>query len=204
MTKASGGKQKQERPVPGAQAPRTRSRSRQRWIVYLVAALMGLVGVSIVAVYGLTRKETVSPTETPGAIHTVADSPVSTTATPPATEVPPTEPPHEVSLQQQLSDWLVTVGGVTKVSSLDIDVPDNEPPLVYAEIEVTPGYNDTRIPNMFVGKLNEALATTQYSDFVIIINDGTQVVEYDFDSKNAVWSETLLADNSPAGPDSDQ
>jgi hypothetical protein len=204
MTKASDGKQKQEQPVPGAQAHRTRSRSRQRSVLYLLVAVIGLAGVSILAVYGLTRKETVSPTQTPGVLHTVADSSVSATATPPATEVPPTEPPKEVSLQQQLRDWFMTVGGVSKVSSLDIDVPNNEPPLVYAEIEVTPGYNDTRIPNIFVGKLNEALATTQYSDFVIIINDGTQVVEYDFDSKNTVWSETLLADNSPAEQESDQ
>jgi zona occludens toxin (predicted ATPase) len=204
MTKANNSKQKPEPSVPDAQAQRTRSWSRQRSVLYLLVVLIGLVGVSIVAVYGLTRKATVSPTETPGVMRTVADSSVTATATPPATAVPPTEPPKEVSLQQQLRDWLVTIGGVSKVSSLDIDVPDNEPPLVYAEIEVTPGYNDTRIPNIFVGKLNEALATTQYSDFVIIINDGAQVVEYDFDSKNVVWSETLLADNSTADLESDQ
>ena len=68
----------------------------------------------------------------------------------------------------------MTVEGVNDVLALDIDVPNDEPPLVYAEIGVMPGYNDTRIPNIFVEKLLTIFDTTSYSDFVVIVNDGTQ------------------------------
>jgi hypothetical protein len=117
--------------------------------------------------------------------------------------VPPTEPPQEVDLQQQLKDWLMTVVGVTDVLSLDIDVPSDESPLVYAELNVSPGYNNTNIPDAIVAKANETLNTTQYSDFVVIINDETLVVEYSLDPETLVWNENVLADNTPPESESE-
>ncbi len=189
--KNSGQQQKQS--SRAARSSTSSSRSRRRPVLFIGASLLGLLGVGIAAIYLLSQQETDSP---PADVGTTADTSVTVTATSPATAVPPTEPPQEVALQQQLRDWLKTVVGVNDVLSLDIDVPGDEPPLIYVEISVSPGYNTTSIPDAFVAKVNETLNTTQYSDFVVIINDETQTVEYTFDSQNVVWSQTVLSGTS--------
>ena len=164
--------------------------SRRRSALYFAVFLIGILVVGFALIYSLNRPTTGLPDQPvtePTAIETaiVSNAPV-------ATVVPPTEPAQEVSLQQQLRDWFMTVEGVNDVLSLDIDVPNDEPPLVYAEIGVMPGYNDTRIPNMFVEKLMTIFDTPSYSDFVVIVNDGTQTVEYILDSETTTWQETAL------------
>ena len=183
MTMPSGNKQEQKQRRPATNGHETGSSSRQRSYFYVMVALIAFFGVLIAAIYVLSQQETDSPTAT----------------APVATQVPPTEPAQEVELQQQLRDWFMTVEGVNEVKSLDIDVPGDDSPLIYAELNVSPGYNNTSIPNAFVAKLNDTLNVTQYSDFVVIIDDGTQVVEYTLDLKNGVWNETLLNDLSSTG-----
>ncbi len=180
--------QQQKQSSRAARSSTSSSLSRGRPVLFIGASLLGLLGVGIAAIYLLSQQETDS---LPADVSTATDTNV--TATSPATAVPPTEPPQEVALQQQLRDWLKTVVGVNDVLSLDIDVPGDEPPLIYVEISVSPGYNTTSIPDAFVAKVNETLNTTQYSDFVVIISDETQTVEYTFDSQNVVWSQTVLS-----------
>jgi len=120
--------------------------------------------------------------------------------TPTATALPPTENSHEVSLQQQLRDSLSTVQGVSKVLSFDIDLPDNEAPLAYVEVNVDSGFNDTHIPDKIVQKLNGVLNTTHYSDLTIIMNDVSSVVQYSFDSANKSWNPVVLA-STPSSED---
>jgi hypothetical protein len=187
--------QQQKQSSPAARRSPFSSRSRRRPVLLIGASLLGLLGVGIAAIYLLSQQETDS---LPADVGTATDTSVNITATSPATAVPPTEPPQEVTLQQQLQDWLKTVVGVNDVLSLDIDVPGDEPPLIYVEISVSPGYNNTSIPDALVAKVNETLNTTQYSDFVVIINDESQTVEYTFDSQNVVWSQTVLSGTAPS------
>lgn len=156
---------------------------------YAVVVLLVLVVVSLVVIYALSQDD-------PDSSTTGANLP----ATLPATTVPPTEAPQEVALQQQVRDWVLTVDGVTQVLTLDIDVPGDEPPLIYAELEVGPGHNNTSIPNQLVAKVNEVLSISQYSDFVVIMNDGTQVTEYTLNLETGGWSETVLTGGSSSTP----
>jgi hypothetical protein len=151
-----------------------------------------VVIVVIAAIYVLsTRGNDSSPVGGGAATATNAN----TILTPQPTAIPPTEPPTEVAMQDQLRSWLGSVVGVTQVQSLDIDVPSDEAPMIYAEVDISAGYNDTGIPEAFVGEVNQALNTTQYSDFTVIMNDGTVTIEYDFDSQNGTWSQTVLSGN---------
>jgi hypothetical protein len=158
----------------------------------LFAGVTLLLVVVIAAIYLLsTQGNDSSPVSGGAATATNMD----TILTPQPTAIPPTEPPTEVAMQDQLESWLAGVVGVTQVLSLDIDVPGNEAPLVYAELDVSAGYNDTNIPNALVAKMNETLNTTQYSDFAVIMNDGSATIEYDYDSQTATWSQTVLSGN---------
>jgi hypothetical protein len=158
----------------------------------LLVGVTLLLAVGIAVIYLLSAQgNDSSPVGGGAATATNAN----TVLTPQPTAVPPTEPPTEVAMQDQLRSWLRSVVGVTQVLSLDIDVPSDEAPLVYAEIDVSEGYNDTNIPDALVAKMNETLNTTQYSDFAVIMNDGSATIEYDFDSQNATWSQTVLSGN---------
>jgi hypothetical protein len=158
----------------------------------LIVGVTLLLAVGIGAIYLLsTQGDNSSPVGGGAATATNAD----TILTPQPTAVPPTEPPTEVAMQDQLRGWLGNVVGVTQVLSLDVDVPSDEAPLVYAEVNISAGYNDTNIPDALVAKMNETLNTTQYSDFAVIMNDGTVTIEYDYDSQNATWSQTVLSGN---------
>ena len=192
---------KQQQALRAGKERNTKSNTRWRYRLYLLMALITIFGLSIVVIYGLSLRETVLPTVAGEATRIISDSTVSVSASPVVTEVLPTEDSQEVGLQQQLRDWFLTVDGVNRVSTLDVDVPGDHPPLVFAEIGVSPGYNDTRIPDVFVQKLNDALNTTQYSDFVIILNDELRIVEYMFDSENIVWHQTELAATTPSTPE---
>jgi hypothetical protein len=194
MDKEKGNQQRQKQSSPSARRSTTSSRSRRRPVLFIGVSLLGLLGVGVAAIYLLSQQETDS---NPVDVGTAADMSVNITATSPATAVPPTEPPQEVALQQQLRDLLKTVVGVNDILSLDIDVPGDEPPLIYVEISVSPGYNNTNIPDAFVAKVNETLNTTQYSDLVVIISDESQTVEYTFDSQNLVWSRNVLSGTAP-------
>jgi hypothetical protein len=152
-----------------------------------------LVIVVIAAIYLLSTRGNDSSPVGGGGAATATNA--NTILTPQPTAIPPTEPPTEVAMQDQLRGWLGNVVGVTQVQSLDIDVPSDEPPLIYAEVDISEGYNDTSIPEAFVAEVNQALNTTQYSDFVVIMNDGTVTIEYDFDSQNGTWSQTVLSGN---------
>lgn len=170
-----------------------KSNFRQRYQLHLIIALIVIFGLGILAIYTLSLRETSLPTVPGEATRLTPVSTGSVSPSPSVTEVSPTENYEEVGLQQQVRDWFVTVEGVNNVLSLDIDVPGNEPPLVYAEIAVNPGFNDTRIPDILVQKLNDMLNTTQYSDLVVIINDGQQIVEYMLDLENSGWNQTELS-----------
>jgi len=178
----------------GSTAKRHGFRPRSLWTyaAYLMLTMLTLAGVGLAALYIASLDES-APSS--ASSNVAASAPTGTTvrtAAPQATQPPPPEPSQEVELQQQLRDWLVSTTGVTNVLSLDIDVPAGEAPLVYAEIEVSPGYNNTGIPEIFAARLNEALDVTQYSDLVVIIDDGVQTVEYTFDPEARAWNETLL------------
>jgi hypothetical protein len=193
---------KQQQALRAGKKRNAKSNSRRRYPLYLFMALITILGLSILAIYRLSLPETVPPTVAGEATSIISDSTARVSAGPSATEIPPTEDSQEVGLQEQLRDWFMTVDGVNNVLSLDVDVLSDGPPLVYAEIGVNPGYNDTRIPDIFMQKLNDSLNTTRYSDFVIIINDELRVVEYAFDSENIVWQQTELASTTPSTPDS--
>jgi hypothetical protein len=175
----------------GKEAEARPSSGRSR--LYLVIAVVVILLLGILAVYGLSQRNPPLPTEVAQATSLSVLATQSASATPTPTELPPTENPREVSLQQQLKDWLATVEGVNQVLTFDVDIPGDEPPLAYVEIAVKPGFTDTRIPDAVVQKLNEVLNTTEYSDFVIIMNDGQRAFEYTFDSKNKTWEQVELS-----------
>lgn len=169
-------------------------RSRQRWMWVLaggITLVLVVLGAVAVAVRGQSDDS--------GASNDVA---ANTTVTPLATMVPPTEPPREVSIQTQLADWLMTVSGVEDVLSLDIDTSTDEPPLIYAELTVSPGFNNSGIPAEFAARVNDVLLTRQYSDFVIIMGDGQQIVEYALNFQTSTWDETVLSVVSPVAAQS--
>jgi hypothetical protein len=178
----------------------TKSSPRHRYPLLFLSGLVIIFGLGIVAIYALSPRENGLPTIVGEVIPRTPNLAASVSASSLVTQPLESENPEEVGLQQQLRDWFITVDGVHNVLSLDVDVPDDSSPLIYAEIVVSPGYNDTRIPDIFVQKLNETLGTMQYSDFVIILNDNSQVVEYMFDSDNIVWHQTELGSASPSNP----
>jgi hypothetical protein len=179
-----------KQPSPSGSGSQSRRGSRSRPVLFVGVTLVLAVGIA--AIYLLsTRGDNSAPVSGGAATATSVD----TVLTPQPTAVPPTEPPTEVAMQDQLRSWLAGVVGVTQVLSLDIDVPSDEAPLIYTEIDVDAGYNDTSIPDALVAKVNETLNTTQYSDFVVIMNDGAVTIEYDYDSQNATWSQTVLSGN---------
>jgi hypothetical protein len=190
-------KQKRQQAATAGKERNMKSNVQKRYGQYLFISLLIVFGLGILAIYGLSSRETVLPTAVGEEPSIASDSTVTVLARPSATEVPPTEAAQEVGLQQQLRDWFVGVEGVSQVLTLDVDVPIGDPPLIYAEIVVSPGFNDTRIPDMFVQKLNETLNTTDYSDFVIIVNDELRVVEYRFDSESILWHQTELTSAVP-------
>jgi hypothetical protein len=132
---------------------------------------------------------------------TPATSDSSTALATPATETPVvTEDPQELTLQEQLESWLLDYEGVDNVISLDVDIPEDEPPLAYVELVVFPGNNNTTIPNAFKQHLTESLNTTSYSDFVVIMSDGQQVIEYILNLEDESWQQTPLVSSTPATP----
>lgn len=155
----------------------------------------GVTLVVIVVIAGIYLLSTRGNDSSPVGGGAVTATNADTILTPQPTAIPPTEPPTEVAMQDRLRNWLGNVVGVTQVQSLDIDVPSDEPPLIYSEVDVSEGYNDTGIPDAFVAEVNQALGTTEYSDFVIIMNDGTVTIEYDYNSQNATWTQTVLSGN---------
>jgi hypothetical protein len=173
------------------------SQSRTRLYLLIVTVIILVIGG--LAISRLTQQTAVPPTQVIDntAVAAVPTQSVSltpsTVLTPTETEVPPTEDSHEVSLQQKLREWLTSVDGVTQVLSFDVDIPGDEPPLVYVELVVGSGYNDTKIPDQIVKKLNDELKTTQYSDFAVIVSDGSATTEYDYDSASSSWNQTQLA-----------
>ena len=175
----------------------TASQSRTR--LFLLVALVIILAIGGFAIYRTTQQNPVPSTQVTDSTALAVAPTEGVTATPfvvltvTATEIPPTENSQESSLQQQLRDWLATVEGVSQVLSFDVDIPGDEPPLVYVELLATAGHNDTHIPELLVQKLNETLNTTQYSDFLIIINDDQRVIEYRFNSVNNTWEQTELS-----------
>ena len=175
-------------------APTARQRSR----LYMLIAVVIILGIGSLIILNLPKQ---SPSTTQVAEATQDSTALTPTAfivpslVPSATPtlIPPTEDLKEVSLQQRLRDWLSGVNGVDKVLSFDVDLPGNEPPLAYVEVVVKQGFNDTHIPDQIVQKLNDELKTKEYSDFSIIMSDGSTTTEYAFDSKNSVWNQTVLA-----------
>ena len=138
------------------------------------------------------------PTAAP---HTAVDEDAATDIPTPATETPVvTEDPQELSLQEQLETWLLELEGVDSVISLDVDIPEGQPPLVYTELVVFPGNNNTAIPDAFIQHLNDSLDTTTYSDFVVIISDGQAVTEYILNIEDETWQETELTSSTLATP----
>jgi hypothetical protein len=173
--------------------------SQPRFHLYLLFAIVIILVIGSLAIYRLKQQTPVSSTQ--GTDNTaVAAAPTENIAVtlsivlnPTETEIPPTEDSQEVSLQQKLRDWLTSVQGVTQVLSFDVDIPGDEPPLVYVELVVNSGYDDTKIPDLIVKKLNDELKTTKYSDFAVIMNDGSTTTEYDYDSAGSAWNQTVLA-----------
>jgi hypothetical protein len=169
--------------------------------LYIPIAVVVILLVGGLVIYGLSQPKPVPPTEVVETARVAAVSTASMSATPSAipsvaptaTAIPPTEDLKEVSLQQKLRDWLASVDGVSQVLSFDVDIPGDEPPLAYVEVVVKQGYNDTNIPDKVVQKLNDELKTKEYSDFSIIMSDGSTTTEYAFDSKSSSWNQTVLA-----------
>jgi hypothetical protein len=183
MAKSSGSQPKQKPVSSAANTAASGLRPRRR-LVYVTVIFLVIIVVGVSAIYALSQEDT-EPSSTESNLA----------ATLSATNVPPTEAPQEVALQQQLRDWALTMEGVTQVSTLDIDIPENEPPLIYAELEVEAGYNNQSIPNLLITKVNEVLNVTQYSDVTVIINDGTQIIEYTLNPENNTWNQTVLSTN---------
>jgi hypothetical protein len=63
---------------------------------------------------------------------------------------------------------------------------------------VLPGNNNTAIPDAFMQHLNEEMDTTTYSDFVVILSDDEEVIEYILNEES--WEETVLTSSTPATP----
>lgn len=185
-------KQKRQEASQGGQQ-QAKPKSRSRYPLYFLGILVIGIGLVLVAINGLSQREAIQPTAVTDSSQAVSETTVPATDVPVATQVPPTENPPEAGLQQQVREWFLTVEGVKEVMSLDIDLPDGEPPLVFAEIAVDAGYNNSHIPETLVQKLNEELNTTQYSDFMIILNDDAQIVEYVLHSDSVGWEQTVLA-----------
>lgn len=194
MTRRSGTKTTQS--YSAASRAEKHPLSRVRFFVYLTVSALVLAGAALATVYFLPPDDTLPTTDLYDATSATSAPATDSIVAPLATSIPPTEPSEEVAVQNQLRSWFATVSGVTNVHSLDIDMPADEPPLVYVEIDVRPGYNNQRLPETFVAKLNEVLGVTRYSDLVVIIDDGELMIEYTFDSENTVWHETLLTSNA--------
>jgi len=178
----------------------TTSNSGRSALYILIAAVVVLL-VGGFAIYRLTQQNQppVTPTQVAESTSVAVAATESASATPSpipsatATPIPPTENSQEVTLQQKLRDWLAAVDGVSKVLSFDVDMPGDEPPLGYVELEVKSGYNDTKIPDKIVEKLKIELKTTQFSDLTVIMSDGSTTTEYDYDSKGNSWNQTVLS-----------
>ncbi len=187
MAKSSS-RSPQQKPFNSPTRPAA-SGQRSRGLSLLLGAVifLALVVAGLVAVNALSQNESES-----------SGGGTNATSTLPPTDVPPTEAPQEVALQQQVRDWVQAVEGVTQVLTLDIDVPGDEPPLIYAELEVEPGFNTTSVPNQLVAKVSEILGASQYSDVVVIMNDGTLVTEYTLNLESGGWNETILTSSAPS------
>jgi len=192
--------QKRQRASQEVKKVTTEPNSQQRSRLYILITVVVILVVSGAVIYGLSQQKP-APTQVVESTSVAAASTPSVSVTPPAipsatataTPIPPTEDLKEVSLQQRLRDWLTDVSGVSQVLSFDVDIPGDEPPLAYVEVMVEQGYNDTHIPDKIVQKLNDELKTKQYSDFSIIMSDGSTTTEYAFDSKSSSWNQTVLA-----------
>lgn len=175
----------------------TSSESRTR--LYLVVALVIILAIGGFGIYRLTQQNAVQPTQAIDSSAAAVAPTEAVTATPSivltatATEIPPTENSQEVSMQQQLREWLATVDGVSQVSSFDVDIPGDEAPLGYVEAVVKSGYNNTKIPDAIVEKLKTVLNTSQFSDLAVILSDGSKTTEYDYDSASGSWNQTELS-----------
>jgi hypothetical protein len=187
---------KGSKPDPVAEAvPNSRNQRR----LYVLVAILVILGLSVLVIYRVSQQAPAAPNAAgvPTVVGEATQIVLAVTAMPSliptATELPPTENSHEVSLQQQLRDWLSTVQGVSQVLSFDVDIPDNEAPLAYVEVNVESGYNDTHIPDEIVQKLNSVLNTTNYSDLTVIMNDVSSIVQYSFDSTVSTWNQVVLA-----------
>ena len=175
--------------------------SKQRLRLYILIAVVIILGVSSLIIYNLSQRKSIPTTEVAEATRNIAAStpstavtvPATSTVMPSATPIPPTEDSKEVSLQQRLRDWLASVEGVSQVLSFDVDIPGDEPPLGYVEVVVNSGYNDTKIPDQIAEKLKTELKTTEFSDLAVIMSDGSTTTEYDYDSKSSSWNQTELS-----------
>jgi hypothetical protein len=174
---------------------------RSRLYILITVVVILLVGGFVIYRLMQQNQNPVTPTQVAESTSSVAVAATeSSSATPSvvpsatvtATPIPPTEDSHEVTLQQQLRDWLGTVDGVSKVLSFDVDLPGDESPLGYVEIVVKSGSNDTHIPDKIVEKLKTELKTTQFTDLAVIMSDGSTTTEYDYDSKANTWNQTVL------------
>src|SRR4051812_10438416 len=141
--------QKRQQATQTETVTNTSALSQSRTRLYLLMVTVIILVIGGLAIYRLTQQTAVPPTQITdnNAVAAVPTQSVSLTPsivlTPTETEVPPTEDSHEVSLQQKLREWLTSVDGVTQVLSFDVDIPGDEPPLVYVELVVNSGYNDT-------------------------------------------------------------
>lgn len=178
-------RQNRERTMQSGSLQTSASKRRPGYRLFLLGAFVVIVGLGLVALYRMSIQNVADTTS--------GDASANALLGPAATIVRPTENPAEVDLQQELRDWFMTVDGVENVLSLDVDVPGDQPPLIFAEIVVADGFNDTRIPDTFMHRLNEALSTTHYSDFVIIVKDEMKAVEYGLDTESLSWHQTELA-----------
>jgi cytoskeletal protein RodZ len=177
----------------------TEPNSSRRIGLFAVIAVVIILGIGSLIILNFSKQNAASPTTV---AETTQDTVISTatafivptivpSATP--TAIPPTEDLKEVSLQQKLRDWLSGVNGVDHVLSFDVDMPGNEAPLAYVEVVVKQGYNDTHIPDQVLQKLDDELNTKDYSDFSIIMSDGSTTTEYDLDAKSHTWNQTVLS-----------
>ena len=126
-------------------------------------------------------------------------------ASPVATNIPPTDviitpDAQELSLQEQVQLDLLNLEPVDTIITLDVDLPEGQPPLVYLEVVLQTGYNNIQTIDMIKQQLDSRLNTSQYSDFLLIASDGLRAVEYTLNVGTNTWIENQLLDVTPATP----
>jgi hypothetical protein len=105
---------------------------------------------------------------------------------------------EELSLQEEVHSEILALDAVDAIISLDIDLSEDQAPLVYIDLVLNSGYSNVQTADLIKQELNTLLDTTDYSDFVLIASDGLMVMEYKYNAETNTWYENQLVYTTPA------